>query len=198
MLAILGLITTLPLIGQVDSADAYVVLSPVTITPLSLYEFNAEARREYRRTRYHALKVYPYAIRAIELMGELEEATADMDRKREKKRFRKDLEKELKNDFKEELKMLSRRQGTILIDMIERHSDQAFYDILKQLKSGTTAFFWHGIGKNYGYDLKAGYDPVTDPVLEDILSGLEWPAYVPGEDMMHKQKARKKDKKKRR
>jgi hypothetical protein len=179
-----GLGDQLPDESKDEIQQAYVVLEPMVINPGTIYEHNDAARREYRRKRYHVLKVYPYALRSLELMEEMEIVAADMDRKKDRRKYRKKLEKQLKEEFKDELKKLSKTQGNILVDMIERHTDRAFYEILKDLKSGTTAFFWQSIGKKYGYDLKHGYQPEEDPVLEEILSGLQWPDYIPGEDIM--------------
>ena len=139
-------------------ADAYFVLNSVTITPNTIYEVDIEAARERSRWRYRTLKVYPYAIRALELMKELDEVTADMDRRKDRRKYKKQLEDELKASFKEDMKGLTKTQGKLLIDILERQTERTFYDILKDLKSGTTAFFWQGLGKTYGYDLKEGYD----------------------------------------
>lgn len=167
-------------------ADAYYVFSPVAITPNT--QSDIESARERSRWRYRTFKVYPYATRALELLKELDEVTEEMDRKKDRRKYKKQLENELKNTFKEELKGLSKTQGNLLIDMIERQSGTTFYTILKDLKSGTTALFWQTFGKSYGYDLKAGYDPEANPVLEDILSGLEWPDFEHDGAIIHKRR----------
>jgi hypothetical protein len=158
-------------------ADAYFVLNSITITPNTVFEMDIEAARERSRWRYRTLKVYPYAVRAVELMEEINVASKEMDRKKDVRKYKKKLEQELKDSFKDEVKGLSKTQGKLLIDMIERQTDRTFYSILKDLKSGTTAFFWQGFGKAYGYDLKEGYQPESNPILEDILNDMEWPTY---------------------
>lgn len=153
---------------------AYVVLSPVTIAPQS----DPAAEAHLRRTRYHVRKVYPYAIEALQQLAELDSITAHAGKKREVRRHRKATQKELEARFKEDLKKLSRSQGRILLDMLERQTGEPFFYTLKDIKSGTTAFFWQTLAKRFDYDLKEGYRPTADPTLEALLQDLEWPPLV--------------------
>ncbi len=150
---------------------AFVVLSPVTIAP----ERDPVAEVHYRRTKYHVRKVYPYALEALQQLAELDSVSAQASKKREVRRYRKDIQKELEDRFKDDLKQLSRTQGRILLDMLERQTGEAFYYTLKDIKSGTTAFFWQALAKRFDYDLKEGYSPGADPTLEALLEELEWP-----------------------
>jgi hypothetical protein len=161
-----------------------VVLKPVTIRPWAYANMDAETARQYRRTRYHVIKVYPYALDALAHMAALDSVVQQADRRREGKRYRNELEKTLKDDFKDDLKNLSRTQGKILISMLERQTGRPFYDLLRDLKNGVSATFWQTLGKTYGYDLKDGYDPSEDPMLELILSEMEWPDYRPQGEIM--------------
>ena len=49
---------------------------------------------------------------------------------------------------------------------------QVFYDIIKELKGGFSAYYWNVLSKQFGYDLKNEYrygaDEVMDAVLEDF------------------------------
>ena len=168
-----------PLIGSGldDDPAGFVWLKPVTISPLSYASMDAETAKLYRNTRYHVLKVYPYAREALVHLAELDSVAGLNQKKKQTRNFRQDLEKQLKDDFKADLKNLTKTQVKILISMLERQTDRPFYDLLKDLKSGFVATFWQGLGKTYGYNLKDGYDPDQDPILEMILSDLEWPDY---------------------
>jgi len=114
----------------------------------------------------------------------LDSVVQQADRRREGKRYRNALEKTLKDDFKDDLKNLSRYQGKVLISMLERQTGRPFYDLLRDLKNGVSATFWQTLGKTYGYDLKDGYDPAEDAMLELILSEMEWPEYRPAGKIM--------------
>ncbi len=170
--------------GYLEETIGAVVLKPVTIRPWAYANMDAETARQYRRTRYHVIKVYPYAIKALDQMAALDSVVQQADRRREGKRYRNALEKTLKDDFKDDLKNLSRYQGKVLISMLERQTGRPFYDLLRDLKNGVSATFWQTLGKTYGYDLKDGYDPAEDAMLELILSEMEWPEYRPAGKIM--------------
>jgi hypothetical protein len=152
----------------------YYYLPPVEIRATRV-ELSAEERRRRYRMGYNVRKVYPYAYGAIEILEELYAIEVSYERKRDVRRFRKAKEKELKEQFTDELKKLSKTQGILLVDMIERHQDEDFYHLLKDAKNGVSAFFWQSVAKRFGQDLKAGYDPEADPYLESLLVDLDWP-----------------------
>ncbi len=132
---------------------------------------NKGEERHYRRMKYNALKVYPYAVTAIKTYRELEDATLDL-KKRKKKKHIKKLQKQLEEEFKMPLKKLTKTQGKILVKMIERELGVPCYNVVRELKGGVTAYYWQGLGKMWGYDLQQGYNPEEDPVLEYVLSDL--------------------------
>lgn len=130
-----------------------------------------EERRRYKQWRRYAAKVYPYAAEAIRLYRQIEEDTKDM-KKKKKKKYSRDMEKELKPQYTEELKKLTKSQGYILIKMIERELDKPFYDVVVQLEGRWKAMQWQTLGRWYGYNLKDGYNPNDDQLLESILEDL--------------------------
>jgi len=82
--------------------------------------------RHYLRMRYHATKVYPYAVEAIKVFREVEYWSQDK-KKRQRKKHIKRLQKDLKEKFEDPLKNLTRTQGRILVEMIEREIDTPVY-----------------------------------------------------------------------
>lgn len=145
-------------------------LEDVSITSPRSFE-NAEEYRKYLYYRKCANKVYPYAREAIKIFREMEEATANLNRRKRKKHIRQ-LQKDLKKEFSDPLKKLTRIQGQILVKMIENELDTDMHSLLKELKGFFSAGYWHQISKIYGYDLKRGYvkgdDPIMDALLEDF------------------------------
>ena len=127
-----------------------------------------EDRKLYRKYRYYAAKAYPYAVEAIRIFRETEEVTATM-KPREARRHIRRLQKELKKEFEEPLKKLTKTQGYLLVKMIERDTGRPMYDLIKDLRNGVTATYWQTMGKLVGYDLKAGYVPGADPILDVVL-----------------------------
>jgi hypothetical protein len=133
---------------------------------------NDEQYRQYMRYRRYAMDVLPYAIEAIKLYRKYENETLGMSRVRAK-RHAKQMQKDVKEDFTDHLKDLSRTQGKVLVKMIERHLDTEMYTVLRDVRGGFTATKWQTIGKLYGYDLKEGYTPGKDPILDLVLRDFE-------------------------
>jgi hypothetical protein len=133
---------------------------------------NDEEYRQYMRYRRYAMDVLPYAIESIRLYRKYEAETAGMKSGKAKK-YAKTIQKDVKDEFTDPLKNLSRTQGKILVKMIERHLDKPTYDILKDVRGGFNAMKWQTVGKLYGYDLKEGYIPGQDRILDMILNDFE-------------------------
>ncbi|MEO1436597.1 MAG: DUF4294 domain-containing protein [Bacteroidota bacterium] len=126
----------------------------------------------YKKTRRRANKVYPYAVKALEVFQKIEDFSKDA-KKRQRKKYIKSLQKELKEEFEEPLRNLSKSQGKVLVEMIERELDTSMFKLIKELKGGFKANTWTFAGKFLGYKLKKTYDPEEDPILELVLSRFD-------------------------
>ncbi len=134
-----------------------------------------ESKEDYRywlRMRYHAAKVYPYAVEAIKLFRELEEFSTDA-KKKERKKHIKRLQKELKVKYEDPLRNLTRTQGKVLTKMVERELGVPTHELIKQLRGNIKATFWTRVGRLWGYNLREGYIPEDDPILESVLSTFD-------------------------
>lgn len=131
-----------------------------------------EERKRYHQWRRYAAKVYPYALEAVRLYRQIESETADM-KKGKRKKYTKSMEKDLKPQYEAELKALTKSQGYILIKMVERELDKPFYRVITTIRGGWDAIKWNGMASLYGYDLKKGYNPKDDKILELILGDLD-------------------------
>ncbi|MFT5383025.1 MAG: hypothetical protein ACI8X3_003612 [Saprospiraceae bacterium] len=139
-------------------------------SPLSFKD--DEERKRYRKYRYYANKVYPYAVEAIKIFREVDYVTQTMSNKKRKKHIKR-LNKQLKEEFKEPLKNLTKTQGLIMIKMIEKELGKSFYDLVKSLRGGLTAGYWNQLGKFYGYHLKEGYVVGDDHLLDLVLHDFD-------------------------
>ena len=119
-------------------------LDEVTIS--SRKQFNSKDEYDlYMRYRRYAAIVYPYAMEAMRIYHDSQEMTKGMSR-RERKRYMRQLENELENQFEEPLKKLTRIQGMILVKMIEKEMGMPFYDVIREIKGGWTAFYYNTTG----------------------------------------------------
>jgi hypothetical protein len=127
---------------------------------------------KYLKMKRYAEKVYPYAKEAVKIWREAEYAEKTLSKKEQKRRF-KELEKELTEQFEKPLSGLTKLQGKIMIKMIEREINQPMYNLIKKVKGGFTAFYWHNFSKLYSYDLKEGYVAGAYPVLDVVLKDYD-------------------------
>lgn len=156
-----------------DKGDTIILATFEDIPITSLKIFNSkEDRRRYDKYREYAVKVYPYAVKAIKVFRQVEEATEDM-KKGKRKKYVRQLKKELKKEFSDPLKKLTRTQGKILIEMIEKELDTPLYELIKDLRGGFTARYWDIVGGMYGHDLKEGYIEGYDPIMDAVLNDLK-------------------------
>jgi hypothetical protein len=131
-------------------------------------------KRRYRRMIRNVKKVYPYAQIAGIKLKELDDHLAALDSEKEQKAYINQAEKEIMDQFEKQVKRLTVTQGIILVKLIDRETGRTSYQVIKQLKGGFTAFFWQGIARIFGNNLKTEYDPETkDKVMEDIILGIE-------------------------
>lgn len=131
-------------------------------------------KRRYRRMIKNIKKAYPYArIAAVELKA-LDDYLLTLETEKEQKAYINQAEKEIMAKFEKEVKRLTVTQGIILVKLIDRETGRTSYQVIKELKGGFTAFFWQGIARIFGNNLKTEYDPENqDKVMEDIILGIE-------------------------
>lgn len=158
---------------RISGSDTIIVATiPEVVVKAPRTFANDEEYRQYMRYRRYAAQVLPYAIQSIKLYRQYEHETEGL-KKGQARKYAKNLQKEVREEFTDPLKDMTRTQGKILVKMIERHLNTTMYDVLKDVRGGFTATKWQTVGKLYGYDLKEGYTPGDDKILDMILSDFE-------------------------
>ncbi|NBC25115.1 MAG: DUF4294 domain-containing protein [Bacteroidetes bacterium] len=125
----------------------------------------------YLKYKKYAAKVYPYAKSAVKIYREAEYVTRMMDKKSRKHHLKR-LQKELEDNFEKPLKKLTKTQGRILVEMIEKELEMPLYDLIKETRGTFLASYYTGIGAMFTYNLREGYiegkDEMMDIVLQDF------------------------------
>ncbi|MFV0482960.1 MAG: DUF4294 domain-containing protein [Bacteroidales bacterium] len=130
--------------------------------------------KKYWRTVMRVKKVLPYAKDAARLLREVSLKYEHIDNSAEKRQYLKEAEKEVMKEYSGKIKRLSKSEGRILLKLIDRETHRTSYAIIKDMKSGRTAFIWQSVARLFGQDLKSIYDPDgTDKELEDIVDLVE-------------------------
>ncbi|MEA3461219.1 MAG: DUF4294 domain-containing protein [Bacteroidota bacterium] len=131
-------------------------------------------KRRYRRMIRNIKKAYPYAQVAGIRLKEMDDHLHTLESEKERKEYINQAEKEIMKQFEKEVKRLTVTQGIILVKLIDRETGRTSYQVIKELKGGFTAFFWQGIARIFGNNLKTEYDPLDkDRIMEDIVLGIE-------------------------
>ena len=159
--------------ARVEDGDTLIIAELAEASVTSFRDFDSDTQyRRYMKYRRYANTVYPYAVESIKMFRRVEKDTEGM-KKNKRKKYVRNLQKELKKEFTDPLKSLSRTQGKILIKMIEYELDTPMYVLLKNVRSGFSAAKWQTVGKLWGYDLKEGYIPGDDPIMDAILQDFD-------------------------
>lgn len=131
----------------------------------------------YENIRYQILKrkvrkVWPYAVLAGERLSVLNERLALLEFENDKKRYTRMIQKYIEEELTAELKKLTKTEGQILVKLIYRQTGITTFDLVKDLRSGWSAFWYQQTASLFNIDLKATYEPETeveDFYIEDIL-----------------------------
>lgn len=150
----------------------------VNMAPVDVYgELSPEAAanlKAYLKLRRDVLRAYPYAkLAAIELKF-INDSIANIPNEKKRKQFIKIREKQMKADFEKDLRKLTLTQGRILIKLVDRETGNTGYALVKDLRGSLQAFFWQGLAKLFGSNLKSQYDAEGEDVqIENIVRQIE-------------------------
>lgn len=148
-------------------------LKPVTITEFR-NDRSKRYQRKWNRLMKRVVKVYPYARVAGELMREYDRQLSELRTKKQRNEYLDMAEEELKREFEGEIRNMTVSEGFILIKLIDRETGNTSYELIKDLKSGFTAFMWQAVARLFGSNLKEQYDADgEDQMIEEIVAMIE-------------------------
>ncbi|TCO07705.1 DUF4294 domain-containing protein [Natronoflexus pectinivorans] len=152
---------------------AHVLLDEVRIIPPWNFQNRREERR-YGRLAHNVKVTLPYARLAAEKMLEINNEMAKIKDDRERRRYLRSAERELFAEFEDPLRRLTFTQGRLLIKLIDRETGDTSYNLIREYKGGVPAFFWQGIARLFGANLKDEYDPdQDDKMVEHIIQLID-------------------------
>lgn len=125
--------------------------------------------KSYNRTIRNLKVVYPIAKRAARKIKEIEQQLRNIPNEKDQEAFVKQEYKKLMKVYKEPMKKLRISQGRMLMVLVHRETGNTSYEHIKKYKGGITAFFWQGIARLFGNDLKKGYDPYGEHIYLEAL-----------------------------
>ncbi|PCH66818.1 MAG: hypothetical protein COC01_07135 [Bacteroidetes bacterium] len=129
-------------------------------------------KARYDRLARDVRKVYPMARVASAKLKYINNELAKLETKRERKSLLKAKEKELLTEYEDDIRTMTFRQGRILIKLIDRETGSPSYDLIRDLRGSTSAFFWQAIARIFGSNLKWEYDPEEEKAIEAIIQSI--------------------------
>lgn len=136
--------------------------------------FGFWARWRLNRLIYNVKKVYPYAKTAGELLRKYDKQLENVKSERRRRKIMKQAETQLKEKYGSQLRKLTFTQGLILLKLIDRETDNTSYSLVQGLRGKFVAFFYQGLARLWGYNLKIRYEPKgRDRKIEAIVRLIE-------------------------
>ena len=163
--------TAKPVFGTQIDGDTVVFkdISPVYVYPQKDFK-SKRFEKQYWRLVQKVKKVYPYAKKASEMLSQYSAQYEATQNKKLRRKYVKQAEDALFSEYGPQLKKLTISEGRILIKLIDRETGTTSYELIQDLKGGLSAFFWQGVARIFGNDLKAEYEPeVEDRLIEEII-----------------------------
>ena len=161
---------------EVNGTDTIFLASIREIIVYAPLVFKNKAEEKfYWRTVRDVKRTLPYAkLVAGEVIATNQHLmTLPNDKKR--KEYLMEYEKELFRKYESDLKKMTFSQGKMLIKLIDRECDQSSYSLIKIYRGNASAFFWQGVAKIFGADLKSGYNTSADEdrIIERVITLVE-------------------------
>jgi hypothetical protein len=163
------------LMAQVNGNDTVLLafLHDIWVFPRSTFKNKAQEQYFWRTVR-DVKRTLPYAKLISNELTKVNVKLVSMKSDGERKKFMKEFEKDAFNKYEADLKKMTVNQGRILMKLVDRECDKTSYDLIKAYKGSFTAFFWQGVARLFGSNLKSEFDASDkDKVLERVIVLVE-------------------------
>lgn len=163
------------LMAQVNGNDTILLafLHDIWVFPRSTFKNKAQEQYFWRTVR-DVKRTLPYAKLISSELTKVNMKLVSMKTDSERKKFMKEFEKEAFKKYEADLKKMTVNQGRILMKLVDRETDKTTFDLIKAYKGSFTAFFWQGVARLFGSNLKSEFDASDkDKVLERVIVLVE-------------------------
>jgi hypothetical protein len=164
---------TLVMTAQDSSLIYSMELKEIVVSPDGVFSISDEDRKAKLILKRRIFRVYPYAKLTADKLTQMDATMAQLKSNREKKKYFKIVEEYLEEEFEPKLKKLSRKDGQILVKLINRQTGVSTFDLIKEYKSGWKAFWANSTARLFSINLKTEYKPYEvkeDYQIESILN----------------------------
>lgn len=164
-------------IAQVNGTDTtgMVFLRELYVYPPMRFK-NKRQERFYWRTVRDVKKTLPYAKIIAYEMQKTDSILLVIGDDKEQRAYMRKYERQLFRKYEKSFRGMTARQGFMLMKLVDRECNQTSYEVIKYYKGGFVAFFWQGIARLFGNDLKVQFDAEMnseDKIVERIITLVE-------------------------
>lgn len=160
---------------QVDGSDTIYLAFLKDIYVYPKIKFTSKRQEEfYWRTVRDVKKALPFAKIVSSELNRVDALISKMPKESDKKKYLAKYEKEVFKKYEPDLRKLSFNQGKLLLKLIDRECNSTSYDLIKTYRGGVSAFFWQGVARIFGSNLKSEYDAGgNDRIVERVIVLVE-------------------------
>lgn len=157
-----------------DASGKYLSITVPTLQKYPPMEFaNERARQEYSLLVKRVKKVLPYAVQVRYIVLETYMVLETLPQNERKVHINK-VRQELNEQYGRTIRKMSKKEGQLLIKLIDRECNQTGYEIVRAFIGSFKAGVYQGIAKLFGQNLKKRYDPEGDDrMLERVCRLVE-------------------------
>lgn len=150
-------------------------LPNVNIQTVTVRHFKSRRQQiKYNKLMYNVKKAYPFAVAARDELANMNSNLVGVTSKREREKYIKEYEKQMFKKYEKDLRALTISQGRILLKLVDREIENTAFELVKEYRGSFSAFFWQGIARLFGENLKSEYDPdFEDLYIEEIVLMIE-------------------------
>lgn len=151
----------------------YAFLRDVYIYPV--IKFTSRRQEQfYWRTVRDVKKALPYAKIVSSELVQVNSLISKIENEKERKKYLARYEKEIFKRYEKDLRKLTINQGRLLLKLIDRETNSTSYDLIKTYRGNVSAFFWQGMARLFGSNLKSEYDAQgNDKIVERVIVLVE-------------------------
>ncbi len=163
------------LMAQVNGNDTVLLafLHDIWVFPRSTFKNKAQEQYFWRTVR-DVKRTLPYAKLISSELTKVNLTLVTLKNDSERKKYMKEFEKTAFKKYEADLKKMTVNQGRILMKLVDRECDRTSFDLIKAYKGSFTAFFWQGVARLFGSNLKSEFDASNnDKVLERVIVLVE-------------------------
>lgn len=150
-----------------------IYLNDIYIFPPEKFK-NKSQELFYLKTVKDVKLTLPYAKLIANELNKTNTKLISLPSEKERNKYLAQYEKKVFKKYEPALKKMNINQGKMLLKLIDRECYQTPYELIKIYRGNFSAFFWQGVARIFGSDLKAEYDrSEKDKTVERIIILVE-------------------------